>query len=240
MLVTSLALDPIEKKPLARFLPGSRILSVGSLGCTMHCPWCQNYQIAQPADPSSVPAREMSARELAEMAASYEDEGNIGLAYTYNEPLLHWRAVLDCAREIRSHGMRNVLVTNGLISSGNLAQLAPFIDAANVDLKGYTQDVYDICGGTLEMVKSTIAQLHDAGAHVEVTTLVIPGLNDDSELMGDEAQWIASISPDMPLHLTRFFPCYKYFDRRPTPLETLYELQEVARRHLSDVLLGNV
>ena len=239
MKVTSLALDPIEKKPLARYKPGSMILSVGSVGCTMHCPWCQNHQIAQPQDPQLVPARKMSSEELAAQARALVNEGNIGLAYTYNEPLMHWREVLACAQAIHDTGLDNVVVTNGLIAPDKLAQLLPYIDAFNIDLKGFDQSVYDITGGKLDTVKNTIEQAHE-GAHVEVTTLVIPGVNDDMELLNEEAAWLASIDKDMPLHLTRFFPQYRYADRPATPLETLYRAQEVASRHLDDVLLGNV
>lgn len=239
MKVTSLGFDPIEKKPLARFHPGSMILSVGSLGCTMHCPWCQNHTIAQPDDPSSVPTREMGVDELVREAYALVDEGNIGLAYTYNEPLMRWHDVLECARSIHDAGMLNVVVTNGLITPDKLAQLLPYIDAFNIDLKGFSQDVYDITGGKLEAVKSTIEQAH-GDAHVEVTTLLIPGLNDDMELLDEEAAWLASIDPDIPLHLTRFFPQHRYTDRPATPLTTLLEAREVAQGHLSDVLLGNV
>lgn len=239
MKVTSLGFDPIEKKPLARYKPGSMILSVGSLGCTMHCPWCQNHTIAQPDDPSSVPTREMSAEELVDKTLALVDEGNIGLAYTYNEPLMRWREVLECARAIHEAGLDNIVVTNGLIAPDKLAQLLPYIDAFNIDLKGFSQDVYDITGGKLETVKNTIEQAHE-DAHVEVTTLLIPGVNDDMELLDEEASWLASIDEDMPLHLTRFFPQYRYADRPASPLPTLMEAHEVASRHLNDVLLGNV
>lgn len=239
MKVTSLGFDPIEKKPLARYKPGSMILSVGSLGCTMHCPWCQNHTIAQPDDPSSVPTREMSADELVREAQALVGEGNIGLAYTYNEPLMRWREVLECAQAIHEAGLDNVVVTNGLIAPDKLAQLLPYIDAFNVDLKGFGQSVYDITGGKLETVKNTIEQAHE-DAHVEVTTLLVPGINDDMDLLDKEAIWLAGIDPDMPLHLTRFFPQYRYADRPATPLPMLMEAHEVASRHLNDVLLGNV
>lgn len=212
MKVTALALDPIEKKPLARYKPGSMILSVGGLGCTMRCPWCQNHTIAQPEDPALVPVREMSIDELVEKARALVDEGNIGLAYTYNEPLVHWREVVECARAVHEAELDNVLVTNGLIAADKLEQLLPHIDAYNIDLKGFDQSVYDITGGKLETVKNTIERANE-DAHVEVTTLLIPGLNDDMELLEEEATWLASVNPDIPLHLTRFFPQYRYADR---------------------------
>lgn len=138
MKVTALALDPIEKKPLARYKPSSMILSVGGLGCTMRCPWCQNHTIAQPEDPALVPVHEMSIDELVEKARALVDEGNIGLAYTYNEPLVHWREVVECARAVHEAGLDNVLVTNGLIAADKLEQLLPHIDAYNIDLKAST------------------------------------------------------------------------------------------------------
>lgn len=239
MKVTSLGFDPIEKKPLARYKPGSMVLSVGSVGCTMHCPWCQNHQIAQPQDPQLVPAREMSSEELVAQARVLVSEGNIGLAYTYNEPLMRWREVLACAQAIHDVGLDNVVVTNGLIAPDKLVQLLPYIDAFNIDLKGFDQSVYDITGGKLDTVKNAIEQAHES-AHVEVTTLIIPGINDDMGLLNKQAAWLASIDKSMPLHLTRFFPQYRYADRPATPLETLYRAQEVASRHLDDVLLGNV
>ena len=239
MKVTSLGFDPIEKKPLARYKPGSIILSVGSLGCTMHCPWCQNHTIAQPEDPQAIPTHEMSVDELVGKALALVPEGNIGLAYTYNEPLMRWREVLECAQAIHETGLDNVVVTNGLIAPDKLAQLLPYIDAFNIDLKGFSQDVYDITGGKLETVKNTIAQAHE-DAHVEVTTLLIPGVNDDMELLEEETAWLASIDPNIPLHLTRFFPQYRYADRPATPLHTLIEAQSIAQHNLNDVLLGNV
>lgn len=239
MKVTSLALDPIEKKPLARFHPGSRILSVGGMGCTMHCPWCQNHEIAQPADESAVGCRNMSAAELADQAEALAHRGNIGLAYTYNEPLFHWQDVFECAQEIRARDMLNVVVTNGLISQDKLNILLPHIDAFNIDLKGFDQGVYDICGGSLNMVCDTIERACEQ-SHVEVTTLIIPGLNDDMELISQEAQWLAGVSSHITLHLTRFFPQFKFRNIAPTPAGTMYEAQAVASRYVQDVLLGNM
>ena len=239
MKVTSLALDPIEKKPLARFHPGSKILSVGSMGCTMHCPWCQNHEIAQPFDSCAVPYREMSASELANHAEAFIERGNIGLAYTYNEPFFRWRNVFECAQAIHDRGMLNVVVTNGLISGEKLDLMLPYIDAFNIDLKGFEQPVYDICGGRIETVKNSIVHACEK-SHVEVTTLIIPGLNDNMDLIAREAQWLASVNPSITLHLTRFFPQFKYRDRPATPIDTIYEAQKVAEEYLEDVVLGNV
>ena len=238
MKITSLALDPIEKKPLARFYPVSTILSIGSYGCTMHCPWCQNHEIAQPSDPARLPMRELTAEQVADLAESYLDRGSIGVAYTYNEPFYRWRDMLECARTVHARGLKNVVVTNGLGAAEKLEELLPFIDAFNIDLKGFSQDVYDVCGGTLEQVKATIARAN-ASSHVEVTTLLIPGLNDDFAQLEREAQWLASLAPVPTLHLTRFFPCHRMADAAPTPVGSLHALAAVARRHLKHVYVGN-
>lgn len=239
MEICSIALDPIEKKPLARFHPGSKILSVGGVGCTMHCPWCQNHDIAQPDDPTSVRTREVSPEELASEAQELTACGNIGVAYTYNEPLLHWRDVLACAQAVHARGLRNVLVTNGLIAPERLERILPFIDALNIDLKGFDQRAYDVTGGKLDTVKRNI-ELASERSHVEITTLIVPGLNDDMADIDAEAAWIAGIDPCTPLHLTRFFPRFLYADKAATPLDTMREAQTCASRHLKDVLLGNV
>ena len=239
MKVSSLALDPIEKKPLVRFLPGSKILSVGSIGCTMHCPWCQNHEIAQPKDESLVPYRNMSPVELADAADNLVSKGNVGLAYTYNEPLLNWREVLRCAEEIRSRGLVNVLVTNGLISQNKLQKMLPYIDAFNIDLKGFDQCVYDICGGRIDTVMQAI-ELASTHSHVEVTTLIIPDLNDDIDLIAKEAARLAEIDANITLHLTRFFPHFHYLDRPPTPMATMLAAKKAARASLEHVILGNV
>ncbi|WP_350454068.1 radical SAM protein [Slackia heliotrinireducens] len=248
MEICSIALDPIEKKPLARFYPGSRILSVGGVGCTLHCPWCQNHEIALPEDPSAVPTRTITPDELAEAAASYIPYGNIGVAYTYNEPLLRWRQVLECAKAVRAQEapdlvgpdhLVNVLVTNGMVGEGPLEELLEWIDAWNIDLKAFTQEGYDVCGGKLDVVKRTIRRAA-ACSHVEVTTLVIPGYNDDMDGFERAAAWLADVDPDLTWHLSRFHPAYRWMHLPRTPLDTLYRVQEIARRHLNHVVLGNV
>ena len=183
--------------------------------------------------------RELTPEQVADLAENCLDRGNIGVAYTYNEPFFHWRDVLECARVVHARGLKNVVVTNGLVAAEKLEELLPFIDALNIDLKGFSQDVYDVCGGTLEQVKETIA-CASASSHVEVTTLLIPGLNDDFAQLEHEAQWLASLDPVPTLHLTRFFPRYLYTNREPTPLETLYQARDITERYLDDVILGNM
>ena len=237
--ISSLALDPIEKKPIAFFHPGGNVLSIGSYGCNLRCPFCQNDGISQHGA-DEVPCRTATPVELADLAARLkDDQDNIGLAYTYNEPLVGWEFVRDCAKEIRVRGMFNVLVSNGCASEEVVSELAPLIDAANIDLKGPSQDYYDWIGGDFKAVYQTISMLHKAGCHVEVTTLVVPGRNDSDADIDAIAAFVASVSPDIPLHVTRFFPRWRMSDAPPTPVATVRRLADLARRHLSRVLVGN-
>jgi pyruvate formate lyase activating enzyme len=236
-VLASTALNPIEKKPLARFMPGSNILSIGFYGCNMRCPFCQNYTISQRAPKQN--ARRVSPREiLAEAAELKRTRGNIGVAYTYNEPLTNYEYVRDTAHLIHEAGMINVLVTNGQCTEPVLSELLPDLDAVNVDLKGFRPEIYRACGGDLETTKHFIVRT-TAHCHVEVTTLIVPGLNDDPDDMEKEAAWLADVDPDLTLHLTRYFPMYRAV-KPPTPIPTLNALKAVAEKHLSHVLLGNV
>lgn len=235
--VTSLALDPIEKKPLRCFMPGSRILSVGSYGCNMRCLFCQNCEISM-ADPDSVRWMEMTPEELARRAQELKPYGNVGLAYTYNEPFIGYEFVRDCARLIRERGMVNVAVTNGCINEGPLLEILPYFDAMNIDLKSFRRDFYRRMGGDLDTVLNTI-QTAARRCHVEVTTLIVPGENDTEEEMEEIAAWLAGVNPDIPLHVTRFFPAWKMTDRSPTPVDRVHGLARAARRHLKNVFVGN-
>jgi pyruvate formate lyase activating enzyme len=235
-IVTSIGLDPIEKKPLSRFMSGSKILSVGSFGCNLSCPFCQNYTIACGDEGNSI--RSISPVELVEMATRKIPQGNIGVAYTYNEPLIGYEYVSDCAKLVRQKNLKNVVVTNGYINPKPLEDLLPFIDAMNIDLKGFTQEFYSKLGGKLEPVKRTIATAVQS-CHVEITTLIISGENDSEEEMRTLSSWLADLNPHIPLHISRFFPRHLYADRNPTPVETIYRLAEVAREKLNDVYSGN-
>lgn len=235
--LTSLALDPIEKKPLRRFHPGSLILSVGSFGCNLRCPFCQNHEISM-AGEHQLQTAEVSPDRLAAQAAELIPLGNIGVAYTYNEPLTGYEYVRDCAALVHERGMVNVLVTNGTVSEAPWRALLPLIDAANIDLKGFTAPWYRRLGGDLETVKRSIA-LAAERCHVEVTTLLIPGENDSPAEIRALARWLAGVDPGIPLHLSRFFPRYRMADRPPTPVERVYALAEEARAHLRYVYTGN-
>ena len=235
--VTSLALDPIEKKPLRRFHPGSRILSVGSFGCNLRCPFCQNHEISMCGD-GELETAEVSPEALAGKAQELRPYGSIGVAYTYNEPLVGFEFVRDCAALVHERGMANVLVTNGTIAEAPWRQLLPLIDAANIDLKGFTQAWYQRLGGDFASVKRSIV-LAAEQIHVEVTTLLIPGENDSPEEIRALAQWLAAVDPGIPLHLSRFFPRYQMTDRPPTPVDQVYRLAEEARKYLAYVYTGN-
>lgn len=234
--LTALALDPIEKKPLRHFYPGSFVLSVGSFGCNLCCPFCQNARIA--AFGGDLPTRNCSPEELVAQALQLRPQGNIGLAYTYNEPLVGYEYVRDCARLAHAAGLVNVLVTNGTIAPAPWQDLLPLLDGINIDLKGFTDSWYRTLGGDLETVKAAIT-LAAPVCHVEVTTLIVPGANDSPEEMTALARWLASVDPEIPLHVSRFFPCHRMTDRAPTPTATIYHLAETAKRFLSYVYTGN-
>lgn len=234
--LTSLALDPIEKKPLRRFHPGGLVLSLGSFGCNLRCPFCQNAEISMAG--AEFPARDYSPEALVQLALALRPRGNLGLAYTYNEPLVGYEFVRDCAAMVREAGMFNVLVTNGTIEEAPWRALLPLIDAVNIDLKGFTEAWYRRLGGDLETVKRSIALAAEA-CHLEVTTLVVPGCNDGEDELRALSSWLASLSPDIPLHISRFFPRHRMNDLRPTPVDTVYRLAAVARERLRYVYTGN-
>lgn len=234
--ITSLALDPIEKKPLNRFHPGSKILSVGSFGCNLRCPFCQNHDISMASE--TFPAVDASPEILTKKAEELKKIGNIGLAYTYNEPLIGYEFVRDCAELIHEKGMFNVLVTNGTLNEKPWAALLPLIDAANIDLKAFTREGYRRLSGDLESVKRSIV-LAAERCRVEVTVLVVPGENDGETEIRSIAEWLSEIDKNIPLHINRFFPRYHMTARPPTPIETIRRLADVAGEYLPYVYMGN-
>ena len=236
--ISSIALDPIEKKPLFHFYPGSKILSVGSFGCNLRCPFCQNYQISMVGF-QDISCQNISPRQLTDLALKLAQKpvGTLGVAFTYNEPFIGYEFVRDCCILLKQAGLKTVLVTNGQINQQPLQNLLPLIDAMNIDLKGFAQKYYDYVGGNLDCVKQTIATAYDK-CHVEITTLIVPTKNDSVTEMEQEAQWIASLSPEIVLHLSRYFPRYKS-QIDVTPLETLLLLQQTAKKYLNHVYIGN-
>lgn len=240
-LVSAIALDPIEKKPLSRFCPGSKILSVGSCGCNLRCPFCQNDDISWGEDVGQVrkESRVLDPEELVRIAERYREDGNIGIAFTYNEPLVTYEFVRDTSKLSHEAGMKNVIVSNGTAESSVLSEIAPYIDAMNIDLKCFDADTYkSVLGGDLEMTKNFISQAVKT-AHVELTCLIVPGISDSPEMMREMSGWIASLDDEIPLHVSRFFPRFHMADSRPTPVATVYELADIAREKLKYVYTGN-
>ncbi len=238
--VTSIALDPIEKKPLYRFHPNTFILSAGTFGCNLKCPFCQNWEIAHSISEDWPNMIYISPDQLVQEALNYLKHKNIGIAYTYNEPSIWYEFVYETSKLAREKKLLNVLVTNGFINKQPFLELLPFVDAMNIDMKSFNPSFYkEICKGSLDNVKE-IVEIAAPECHIEITTLVIPGLNDSKEEIGSLAKWIASINPEIVLHLSRYFPNYKMKDRPPTPKKTLEDLRDEALKYLKYVYLGNV
>ena len=243
--ITSLALDPIEKKPLARFFPGSRILSVGSFGCNLRCPFCQNHEISwsEQAKRYARSAESLRPEDLVELALETRPRGNIGIAFTYNEPLIGYEFVRDTAKLANANGLRNVMVTNGTAELTVLEELVPYIDAMNIDLKGFGGRYYGkVLGGDLRQVL-TFIEAAVKNCHVELTTLIVPGENDSDEEMRELSRWVSRLKnpdgEDVPLHISRFFPRFRMRDRDATEVRTVYRLAEIARESLKYVYTGN-
>ncbi|MCR5214382.1 MAG: AmmeMemoRadiSam system radical SAM enzyme [Eubacterium sp.] len=253
-MITSIAFDPIEKKPLHRFYPGSIIMSVGSYGCNLRCPFCQNYDISWSDEAYLMRNQvdEFSPRDLVAIAKKYKDSGNIGIAYTYNEPLIGYEFVRDTAKLIHEAGMKNVLVTSGNASLDVLDEIIPYIDAMNIDLKGFTDRYYrEVLKGDRKVVMDFISAAVKI-CHVELTTLIVPGENDSEEEIDELSKWIAGLDvgdesarnsflsgKDIPLHISRFFPRFKMTDRAATDIGLVYRLADVARKNLRYVYTGN-
>ena len=243
--VTALALDPIEKKPLARFFPGSTILSTGSFGCNLRCPFCQNYDISwsEQAGRYADTAETVTPEELVDIALKARQKGNIGIAFTYNEPLIGYEFVRDTAKLAKEAGLKNVMVTNGTAELSVLQELEPYIDAMNIDLKGFTDRYYGrVLGGDRGQVMDFIRGAVKS-CHVELTTLIVPGENDGENEMRELSGWVSGLeNPDgesVPLHISRFFPRFRMRDRGPTDVRTVYRLADIAREKLEYVYTGN-
>ena len=236
--ITGIALDPIEKKPLSRFYPGSKILSVGSYGCNLFCPFCQNFDISRS---SGEEYDEITPEELVDIAYKFTDRGNIGVAYTYNEPLISYEFLRDTAKLVKAKGMKNVLVSNGTAELPILEEIIPYIDAMNIDIKSMSSDTYrNVLGGDLNMTKAFIERaIKDC--HVELTMLIVTGMNDSEEEMCELTEWIAGLEggSNIPLHISRFFPRYKMTDRPATDIGVIYKLADIARDRLNFVYTGN-
>ena len=236
-VISGMALDPVEKKPLYHFYPGSRIFSIGSWGCNMKCDFCQNFHISQNVELQ--PSRIVKPQEIIDKALEAKD--NIGIAFTYNEPVIWFEYIRDVAIPARESGLRTAMVTNGFMNEGTLLEYLRFIDAFNVDLKSFNNNFYSrISGAELEPVKRSLKIIARSGRHLEITTLIIPGLNDSISEMESQVRWISDeLGKDVPLHLSRYFPMFK----RTTPAtlqDELRKFSEIAQKHLHYVYMGNV
>lgn len=237
--ISSMHSDPIEKKPLYHFHPGRPIFSVGTVGCNLHCRYCQNCEISQ----ASVDDRPMLSRrgpeEIVHLAASVKD--NLGIAFTYNEPTVWIEFLLDIATEAKREGMKNVAVSNGYIQAEPLDRMLEVTDAFNIDLKAFSEDFYrKVTFSSLAPVLESLLRIRSSGRHLELTTLVVPGLNDDPEVFRAMTSWICDhLGNETPWHLSRYFPMHR-MNLPPTPLDTLMRLSDIAREHMPYIYLGNV
>ena len=235
----ALAIDPIEKKPLYHFHPGTTCLSLACTGCNFSCLNCQNHDISQIA-PDAVNHYELSPEEVVALCKKHKCPG---IAYTYTEPLTYIEYIIDTARLAHEAGLWNILVTAGYVCQEPLADLLPYLDAANIDLKSFSDDIYmKVSGGHLQPVLDTILAMHEAGVWVELTNLVIPGINDDLDMIRQMCRWIADNGmAEQPLHFSRFFPRFKMQDIPPTSIETLKAAKRIAEKEgIKHVYLGNV
>lgn len=238
-ILSSLSADPIEKKPLYHFFPGYNILSAGSYGCNMRCDFCQNYNISQCGYEPSKNENIISPRSLVDKAL-YTNR-NIGLAFTYNEPVIWFEYMRDVAQLARKNNMFTVMVSNGYVCNEPLSEILDFIDAFNIDLKSFSDDFYrKLTGSSIEPVKNTLKRIASSGKHLEITTLIIPGQNDSVEEIERETEWIAGeLGKHIPLHLSRYFPMYRS-NNPVTPDGTLLKLYNSAAEKLDYVYVGNI
>jgi pyruvate formate lyase activating enzyme len=235
-VISGYALDPVEKKPLYHFFPGHNILSIGSFGCNMRCDFCQNYHISQSVPESA--RKDISPEEL--VISALAAENNIGIAFTYNEPVVWYEFMKDVSLSVRNAGMKTVVVSNGYVTSEPLADIINFTDAFNIDLKAFNNASYQILTGAgLEPVLNSLKQIAASGKHLEITSLIIPGYNDSENEMQQQTEWIAAeLGRNVPLHLSRYYPTYKR-DDPATSLPTLEKLYRIASERLDHVYLGN-
>jgi pyruvate formate lyase activating enzyme len=229
--ITSIAYDPIEKKPLYHFYPGKVIFSIGSMGCNFACDFCQNWEISQ----DFPPLQDLSPISAVSLASKHN---SIGIAYTYNEPLIWYEYVFETSKIAREKGLKNVLVTNGFVNEAPLKELLPYIDAMNIDLKAFNEKFYrTICKGFLTSVMNTI-EVSYKKVHIEITNLLIPNQNDSIEEIVKMVDWISSLSPEIPVHFSRYFPQYK-MKEPPTDTRFILKVREIAKKKLKYVYTGN-
>lgn len=236
-VISGMALDPIEKKPLYHFFPGSNILSLGSYGCNMKCDFCQNYHISQ-AIPE-IPSVHANPDDLVDQVKKASN--NIGIAFTYNEPVIWFEFVTDVARKIKEAGFHTVMVSNGFVTESPLREYLGTIDAFNIDLKAFNEEFYrKITGSSLEPVKRALSIIAAGGNHLEITTLLIPGLNDSKNEMVEMVKWISGeLGRSVPYHISRYYPMHKRTDKATT-YDTMRKFYDIASEHLHYVYMGNI
>jgi len=234
-------IDPVEKKPLFHFYPGSQAYSMATPGCNFRCCWCQNWEISQmPRAEHLITGREA---QPAQIVAAAQEAGCRSIAYTYTEPTVFFEYAYDTARLAHTAGLANLFITNGYMTRETLEVIHPYLDAANVDLKAFHEETYHrYVGGSLRSILDNMKTMKRLGIWLEVTTLVIPGINDGPDELRDAARFVAlELGPETPWHISRFFPYYKMTDRPPTPIETLQQAREIGLSEgLHYVYLGNV
>jgi pyruvate formate lyase activating enzyme len=234
-LVVSENIDPIEKKPLYHFLPGTKAYSIGTIGCNFKCDFCQNYEISQLME---ITGRKTTPKQIVERAIK---TGCKSIAYTYNEPSIFAEFVKDTAVLAKKKGLKNILVTNGYMTKECLDFLGEKIDAMNIDLKSFNEDFYKrICKAKLKPVLDTIEYAYKKGIHIELTTLIVPGENDSIEEFEKIAKFIAGIDKNIPWHISRFFPMYKMNNKKITPIDTIKQAEKIGKKYLNYVYVGNV
>lgn len=230
--------DPIEKKPFYCFLPGSRAYSVGSVGCNFRCLWCQNFDISQASKIGKIFGRNVTPEEIIENALR---AGCKSVAYTYNEPVIWIEFVKDVAELAKAKRLKNILVTNGYFSKESFEYIVDLIDAVNIDLKSFSDENYKkYCGAGLEPVLENVRRFYEREIHVELTTLIVPDVNDSGEELEKIAKFIASVDRNIPWHISRFFPMYKMLDVGMTPIESLERAYKIGKKYLKNVYVGNV
>jgi len=236
--VAAMNVDPIEKKPLYHFLPGTKSFSIGTVGCNFKCDFCQNFDISQVSKQGIIFGKEISPSEIVRKAIETKCDS---ISYTYNEPAIFIEFVKDIAKLAKKKKLKNVLVTNGYFSRESFDYIKNYVDAMNIDLKSFSEKFYEkYCGGKLKPVLETIKMAHEEGIHVELTTLIIPGLNDSEKEFEKIAKFIASVDKNIPWHISRFFPMYKMLNKQVTPLETLKRAEKIGKKYLKYVHIGNI
>jgi pyruvate formate lyase activating enzyme len=238
-MVSAIHSDPIEKKPLYHFHPKSQILSIGSIGCNLSCSFCQNCDISQVTIDDFPFVNTMTDKDIINKAL--HTDNNIGIAYTYNEPVIWHEFMLDTAIKAKAHNLFNIAVSNGFVNQKPLLDLLPYFDAFNIDLKAFSDDFYKkYTGGSLKPVLNTLKTINQHGKHLEITNLIIPTLNDEKFLFEDMVKWIAfELGKETVFHISRYFPRHQ-ITIPPTPKNTMYELKKIANKYLDNVYLGNI